>query len=239
MLEDIEALGVGGHQSVLDPVVNHLDEVPRAVRAAVKVALLGGSAGLLSPGGAWPGPHAGGQCGEDRVETTHHVDFTPDHHAVAALESPHAAACPHVDVMDSSGLQGRGPLDVVVIVRVAAVDQDVSRLEPAGKLLDHLFDDRRRHHQPHGTRRLQLADEFLQAAGTLRPLPDQGGGRLGMHVVNDAFLPVALQTPNHVGAHPTQTDHAELHGCPISKHEDMNGNGQADQRQGPATINES
>ena len=43
--EDIEALGIGGHQAVFDAVVDHLDEMPGAVRAAVQIALLGGAAG--------------------------------------------------------------------------------------------------------------------------------------------------------------------------------------------------
>ena len=41
VVEDVEPLGVGGHDAVLDAVVDHLDEVPRAVRPAVQVALLG------------------------------------------------------------------------------------------------------------------------------------------------------------------------------------------------------
>ena len=39
--EHVEALGVGGHQPVLDAVVDHLDEVPGAGRAAVQPAPLG------------------------------------------------------------------------------------------------------------------------------------------------------------------------------------------------------
>ena len=42
--QDVHALGVGGHEAVLDAVVHHLDEVPGAVRPAVQVALLGGAA---------------------------------------------------------------------------------------------------------------------------------------------------------------------------------------------------
>ena len=42
VLEDVQALGVGGHHPVLDPVVDHLHEVAGAVGAAVEVALLGG-----------------------------------------------------------------------------------------------------------------------------------------------------------------------------------------------------
>ena len=48
--QDVEALGVGGHEAVLDAVVHHLHEVPGAVRAAVQVALLGRAAARSRPG---------------------------------------------------------------------------------------------------------------------------------------------------------------------------------------------
>ena len=38
---DLEALGVGLHEPVLDPVVHHLDEVARTDRPDVGVAALG------------------------------------------------------------------------------------------------------------------------------------------------------------------------------------------------------
>ena len=40
VVEEVEALGVGGHQPVLDPVVHHLHEVAGPGRAAVQPALL-------------------------------------------------------------------------------------------------------------------------------------------------------------------------------------------------------
>ena len=58
VLEDVEPLGVGGHQAVLDAVVDHLDEVPRAAGPAVQVALLGRPAELLAAGG----PRGGRRC---------------------------------------------------------------------------------------------------------------------------------------------------------------------------------
>jgi hypothetical protein len=40
MLEDVETFGVGGHQAVLDAVVDHFDEVSGAGRAAVQIPAL-------------------------------------------------------------------------------------------------------------------------------------------------------------------------------------------------------
>ena len=50
--QDAQALGIGGHDAVLDAVVHHLDEVTGTIRAAVQVALLGGAADFLAPGRA-------------------------------------------------------------------------------------------------------------------------------------------------------------------------------------------
>jgi hypothetical protein len=41
-LQDVQALGIGGHQPVLDPVMDHLDEVAGAARSAVQIAAFGG-----------------------------------------------------------------------------------------------------------------------------------------------------------------------------------------------------
>ena len=59
VLQDVESLGVGRHQAVLDAVVHHLHEVARAARAAVQIAALGGSAAPLAPGVAASVPTPG------------------------------------------------------------------------------------------------------------------------------------------------------------------------------------
>ena len=45
-----ESLRVGGHDPVLDPVVNHLDEVPGAIRPTVEIPALCGASHGLPPG---------------------------------------------------------------------------------------------------------------------------------------------------------------------------------------------
>ena len=49
VLQDVEALGIGLHQAVLDAVVDHLDEVPGAGRAAVEIAVLDARVAALAP----------------------------------------------------------------------------------------------------------------------------------------------------------------------------------------------
>src|SRR5215471_19181041 len=52
MAQDVHPFGVSRHDPILDAVMDHLDEVPSAVRTAVQVAELGGAADFLPPWGA-------------------------------------------------------------------------------------------------------------------------------------------------------------------------------------------
>src|SRR4029450_9591148 len=81
-----QSLGVGGHDAVLNAVMNHLDEVAGAVWPAMQIALLGGTACLLtSPGARYLVAPAGSQPGKDWVEMLDHIVLTADHHAVTSL----------------------------------------------------------------------------------------------------------------------------------------------------------
>ena len=51
--------------------------------------------------------------------------FAADHFAVAALESPNAAAGANVDVVNALGQEVFRAADVVDVVRIAAVDKDI------------------------------------------------------------------------------------------------------------------
>src|SRR5207247_555159 len=73
LLEDVEALGVGGHDAVLDAVVDHLHEMPGARGTAVKVALFGRAPAPLAPGRARQRAAAGGERAEDWLEALHHL----------------------------------------------------------------------------------------------------------------------------------------------------------------------
>src|SRR5712691_11226755 len=123
--KDTQALGVSGHDPVLDAVVHHLDEVPGAVRPAVQISLLGGPADLLASRRARNVSDAGPQPRKDRVEALDDVVLAADHHAVPALQAPDAAARAHVDVVNALRRELLRPTDIVDVVGIAAVDQDV------------------------------------------------------------------------------------------------------------------
>src|SRR5262249_60656577 len=99
-LENPQSLGVGSHHAVFDPVVHHLDEMAAAARPAMQVALLGGSAGAFA---SWRSRNvAAARCEgrKDGVEMTNGIGLAADHHAVAALKPPDAAAGSDVAVGD-------------------------------------------------------------------------------------------------------------------------------------------
>src|SRR5262249_24615647 len=53
VLQNIEAFGKGLHQAIFDSVVDHLDEMSGAVRAAMEVAVFGSRIAAVPPGGTW------------------------------------------------------------------------------------------------------------------------------------------------------------------------------------------
>src|SRR5579872_5205045 len=122
MVEDVQPLRVGGHDAVLDAVVDHLDEVARAARTAVQVAVFGSAAYLLPTGRAWRGLDTWGEGGEDRVKAPDNGFITADHQAVTPLRPPDPAAGPNIQVVDALRFQLGGAAEVIVVVGVAAVD---------------------------------------------------------------------------------------------------------------------
>ena len=104
--DDVQPLGIGGHDPVLDAVVHHLHEVAGTVRPAVVVAVLGLAGIARAARRARRRVHARGDRGEDGGEAVDDLRLAADHQAEAALEAPHAAARPDVDVVDALLAQG-------------------------------------------------------------------------------------------------------------------------------------
>jgi len=135
MVEDVEALGIGLHQPVLDVVMHHLDEMPGAARAGMDIALLGTGIAALAPRRARDVAETWCQAAEDRIEAIDHGLVAADHHAIAALEAPDTAARADIAIMEAFGRQRFGAPHIVLPVAVAAIDDDVARLEERGELL--------------------------------------------------------------------------------------------------------
>ena len=127
--------------------------------------------------------------------------FPTDHQAEAPLEPEDAAAGADVDVVDPLRTQGFGPVDVVAVVRVAAVDDDVALGHQPGQLIDGVAREGGGHHHPGRLGRLQLGHELLEGAGARRPLVFERLDGVGVDVIDDAAVPASHQPPHQVGAH--------------------------------------
>src|SRR6185312_15110147 len=138
--ENREPLGIGGHHTVFDPVMHHLDEMPCTGRSAMQVTSLGRSAGLLAPRCAWNVAAPRRESGENRVEMPHRLRLAADHHAIAALKAPDAAAGADIDIVDALGHELLGSPDIVDVIGIAAVDYDVAALEMGQQVGDGLVD---------------------------------------------------------------------------------------------------
>jgi hypothetical protein len=192
--------------------MNHFHEVARAVGAAVQVAFGAGAAEVLSPRGARDFAAAGGERREDRIEVFDDVALAADHQAVAAFQSPHAAAGADVHVVDLFGAQLLGAADVIDVVGVAAVDDDVSGSQVRQQVLNGLVNNRRRHHQPHRARLLKVAHQFRERCGADGAALCQLLHRRGRAVVDHALVASLEEPANHVRPHATEADHSDSHG---------------------------
>src|SRR6266511_1771488 len=174
--QEVEALGVGLHEPVLDAVVDHLHEVARAVRAAVEIAVLS-AAGAGAARRRWRGGAARGERPEHGLEPLEGVAIAAHHEAVAALETEDAAARPGVEVADPLLGEEPGAADVVLEEGVPAVDDDVPGRQPLAERERRLLGRRAGgHHHPHRARSRELPDEVVERRGDApaRTLEDPG-----------------------------------------------------------------
>src|SRR6202034_1165411 len=170
VLEDVQTLRVSRHDAILDSVVDHLDEVAGATGSAMQIALLRRAASLLATRCAGCRSDPGGDRSENRIEMLNDILFTADHKTVPTLRSPHSATGSGVDIVNAFGPQFIGSPDVVNVVRVAAVDNDVSFLQASSKVVEGLIDGRGRDHQPDSARWLQLGNEVIERLGSDRAI---------------------------------------------------------------------
>ena len=98
----------------------------------MNVAVLSGAGQLVATRRAGNIAAAGSERFENRIELLHHRLRTADHHAVATLQPPHAAACAYIHVVNTFCLELTGAANVIFEIRVAAVDEDVARLHTLG-----------------------------------------------------------------------------------------------------------
>src|SRR6266566_472527 len=90
-----------------------------------------------------------------------------DHQAVAALESPDAAACPDVKIVYAARFEHFGSPDIIVEIGVAAVNNDVVGREVRNEVIQCRINRGRGYHQPDSAWPGELIDEVLQRTRSL------------------------------------------------------------------------
>jgi hypothetical protein len=129
---------------------------------------------------------------EDRLERLDRVGRPADHQAVTHLEAPNSAARAGVDVLDALRRELRLAPLVIVEVRVAAVDDRVTRLEVLHQLGDlGLGRITGRDHDPDRARLLELRHELLDRERSQRALACDLLRLLGRPVVGHDLVVVA------------------------------------------------
>lgn len=211
--KDSQAFSVRRHHAVFDAVVDHFHEMAGAVRATVQITLLGRAAHLLAAGRFRNAALPRSERREDGLEMLQCRLLAADHHAVAPFQSPYASARADVNVVNRVRRQFLSAADVIHVVRVPAVDHDVTRLQKRHEVTDGVVHHRRWNHQPDRTRRRELRDQIGERRRSHGSLPRQLSDRLWRHVEHHALVPFSDDAPRHVGAHPSQTDHSQLHLC--------------------------
>src|SRR5258705_21310 len=179
-VQDLVALRVRLEESVLDPVVHHLDVMAGAGRADVRVAV------------GWR------EVLENRLAVLDRGRCASDHEAVAERETPYPAARPNVHELDALLLEGLRTTQRVAEVRIPAVDEDVSAREMRNELLDGAFDRSSRHHDPNDSPRGQLLNHVGEVVGGLGAIGDMWFDRVGVRVVHDQLVPALGQSLHHV-----------------------------------------
>src|ERR1700733_7634023 len=193
--------------------MDHLDEMPGTVRSGMDIAMLGARIAAVAARRALRIAEPRRQRLEDRIETIDDGFVAADHQAIAALETPHAAARADVDAVDVALFQHLGAADVVLPKRVAAVEHDVAWIEQLAELPDRVLRDLTRgQHDPDRARRPQLRDELVEALGALGAVAANGGDRLWGVIIEDHLVTVLNQAARNIAAHAPEANHADLHG---------------------------
>jgi hypothetical protein len=113
--------------------------------------------------------------------------------------------------MDARAFEMGAAPPIIAKVRVAAVDDGVSALEVGCEFVDDLVCDCGRHHDPGIPRRFKLRGKILERACADGALGSELLYCFGVRVEDDALVTMFNEPPDHIGAHPAETDHSELH----------------------------
>ena len=99
--QNADTFGVSGHDSGTRCRCGSFDEVTSAARSTVQVTLFRGATIFLTARSARYIANAGRKRDKDRIQTLDYFLFTADHHAIATLKAPDAAAGSDIEIVNT------------------------------------------------------------------------------------------------------------------------------------------
>jgi len=201
-LHQVVGLGDELHHGILDPVVDHLYEMPRGPRTQV------GHTGFPAD--------VGGDRLEDVLDPNVGLPGAAGHDAGAAAGALLAARDPHTQEMDPLPGQHLLPQGGVGEMRIAAVDEDVRRPAQGQQFAERRVHGRPCRHEDHDDtggfqqghallRGSRPADRVSRRAPAIE-VPDAGGDP----VVPHRRVAVISHVQQQVQPHHSQSDHADI-----------------------------
>ena len=177
----------------------------------MQISLFRRAANPLAAGSARRVAAARRECLENGIEAFHHRCFPANHLAIAAFEAPHTATGAHVAIVNPFCGKLFRATDVVNVIGISSVDHHIVFLELANQIVQRGVHHRRGHHQPNRARLLQFSYKIIERQSPRCAFRGKLFHRFGAAVVHHAFVAALLHTPHHVGTHPAQPDHPQLH----------------------------
>src|SRR5262249_30658784 len=101
----------------------------RTARPCMDIAELGARIAPAAALGARYAAEPRRQRAEDRVERVDHLLRAADHHAIAALDPPDAAARADIEIVDAFFRKSLGAADIVLPEAIADIDDRVALVE--------------------------------------------------------------------------------------------------------------
>src|SRR5262249_58897404 len=102
--------------------------MPGTRRTAMNVSLFRGATKFLDARSFRDVANSGSEGLENRIEPLHGFFRAADHHAVAALQTPYAAAGPDIHIVNTLCGAHLRTADIIFEIRVAAVDDCIPSL---------------------------------------------------------------------------------------------------------------
>ena len=126
--------------------MDHLNEVPGAVGSAAQIAKLRCTTKFFASRRSLNVTETGRQGSKDGIEMFHNCKLRANHHAIAALQAPDAAARSNIHIVNLLWSKLFGAPDIIHIIGISAIDEDVLRLEQRHEIGNGLVNHARWNH---------------------------------------------------------------------------------------------